>query len=72
MTFATLLSAVLQYGPSVIPLAQKLVSAIEAGRANATVTAADLAELVRLSAQTSADIYAREGIAPPPAAKNQS
>jgi hypothetical protein len=69
MTFATLLSAVLQYGPSVIPLAQKLVSAIEAGRANATVTAADLAELVRLSAQTSADIYAREGIAPPAAPK---
>jgi hypothetical protein len=69
MTFATLLSAVLQYGPSVIPLAQKLVSASEAGRANATVTAADLAELVRLSAQTSADIYAREGIAPPAAPK---
>lgn len=66
MTFAVLLSAVLQYGPSIIPLVQKLVANIEAGKSNATVTSADLAELIALANQTGSDIYKREGIAPPP------
>ena len=67
MTTAALLGAVLTYGPSIIPLVQKLVADIEAGRGNALVTAADLAELARLANQTGEDIYARLGITPPPA-----
>lgn len=66
MTTAALLTAVLTYGPSIIPLVQKLVADIEAGKGNATVTSADLAELARLAAESSSDIYKRLGIAPPP------
>lgn len=66
MTFAVLLQALLTYGPSIIPLAQKLVADIEAGKGNQTVTAADLAELAKLANQTADDIYARLGITPPP------
>lgn len=68
MTTAALLTALLQYGPSIIPLAQKLVADIEAGRGQQNVTSADLAELAALAKQSGADIYARLGIAPPPAA----
>lgn len=67
LTVSTLLSLVLQYGPSVVGVVQKLVADIEAGRGNTTVTAADLAELQRLATQSSDDIYARLGITPPPA-----
>lgn len=66
MTPVTLLAAVLQYGPSIIGVVQKLVTDIEAGRGQKEVTAADLAELARLAGQTGEDIYARIGIAPPP------
>lgn len=66
MTIAALLAALLQYGPSIIPLAAKLVGDIEAGRGNKTVTAADLAELAALANQTGEDIYKRLGITPPP------
>jgi hypothetical protein len=69
MTFAALLQALLTYGPSIIPLAQKLIAAIEAGKANQTVTAADLAELNALAKQSAEDIYARLGIVPPPPSK---
>ncbi len=65
MTTAALLTAVLTYGPSIIPLVQKLVADIEGGRGNATVTSADLAELARLAAESSADIYKRLGVALP-------
>jgi hypothetical protein len=68
MTIALLLQALLQYGPSIIPLVQKLVADIEAGKGNQTVTSADLAELAKLAAQTSGDIYLRLGIEPPPKA----
>lgn len=70
MTTAALLTALLTYGPSIIPLIAKLVADIEAGRANTTVTLADLAALQQLAIQSAADIYARLGIAlpPPPAA----
>jgi hypothetical protein len=68
MTTAALLTALLTYGPSILPLISKLVADIEAGRGNQTVTAADLAELQRLAAESSADIYARLNIAPPPPA----
>lgn len=67
MTTAALLTAVLTYGPSIIPLVQKLVTDISAGKANKEVTPEDMAELSRLAALSSNDIYARLGIIPPPA-----
>lgn len=66
MTFAALLPLVLTYGPSIIPLVQKLAANISAGRGNQTVTDADWAELTRLALLTSDDIYKRLGITPPP------
>lgn len=63
---ATLLA---QYGPSVIPLVQKLIADIAAGRTASTVTAADLDELSRLSGLTAAGLYATAGVTAPPAAK---
>lgn len=68
MTTTALLALVIQFGPSIIPLVAKLVSDISAGKANATVTPEDMAELMRLQGLTSADIYKTLGIAPPPAA----
>ena len=67
MTTAALLTAILTYGPSIIPVVQKLIADIEAGKANATVTSADLDELNRLANLTSDSIYARLGITPPSA-----
>ena len=66
MTIALLLNALLTYGPTILPLVQKLVTDIEAGRGNATVTSADLADLVRLAGLTGEDIYAKAGVTPPP------
>lgn len=68
MTFETLLPLVLQYGPSIIPIVQKLVAAVQAGRSNETVSDADWAELTRLASQKAEDIYLRFGIVPPPPA----
>ena len=65
MTYAALLQALITYGPAIVPLIQSLVKDIEAGRGSQTVTAADLAELVKLGTQSSGDIYARLGISPP-------
>jgi hypothetical protein len=70
VTVLKVLDSVLTYGPSVIGVVQKLVADVEAGRGNQPVTAADLAELNRLAVQSAADIYARLGIALPPAAKS--
>ena len=61
-----LLGAILQYGPTVLPLIQKLVKDIEAGKGGNAVTSADIGELIALSNQTSVDIYKRLGITPPP------
>lgn len=49
-----------------LPLIQKLVEDIQAGRTETTVTPADIAEVDRLAKQTASDIYARIGITPPP------
>lgn len=65
LTIASVLQLLLQYGPGAIAVAQKLAADVEAGRGNKTVTAADLAELLALANQTSADIYKRLGIEPP-------
>lgn len=67
MTIAALLTAVLTYGPTLIPLVAKLHGDVAAGRGNKEVTPEDIAELVRLSKQSSTDIYAKLGIATPPA-----
>lgn len=48
-----------------LPLVQKLLADIEAGRTQTTVTAADLAELQRLAQQTSAEIIRRAGVVLP-------
>ena len=48
-----------------LPLVQKLVADVEAGRTATTVTAADLAELDRLSRLTAAQILATEGVTLP-------
>jgi hypothetical protein len=66
MNTAALLTALLTYGPSIIPLVGKLVTDIESGKGRKEVTAADLAELARLASLSSTEIYARLGIAPPP------
>lgn len=66
MTFNALLPLVLTYGPQIVPLVQKLVSNIAAGRGNATVSDADWEELARLASLSSTDIYTRLGITPPP------
>lgn len=68
ITPVILLQLVLQYGPTIIPLIQKLVADIQAGKGNTAVSAEDLAELARLSALKGEDIYAKLGITPPPAA----
>ena len=68
MTIAAVLGLVATYGPSIIPLIQKLVADVEAGKGNQTVTSADLAELAALANQTGADVYKKAGIALPPAA----
>ena len=68
MTFETLLLAIATYGPSIVPLVEKLVAAVESGRGAQTVTAADLAELSALAASTSAGRYLALGITPPPPA----
>lgn len=68
LTAGTLLSAILTYGPSIIPVVSKLVTDIKAGGTNKEVTVADLAELQALADQSAADIYKRLGITPPPPA----
>jgi hypothetical protein len=69
MTTAALLTAVLTYGPSIIPVVQKLVADIEAGKGNNTVTSEDLAELHRLTSLTAEQIFAGVGVTPPPTSK---
>ncbi len=68
MTPAAILTAVLQFGPSIIPIIAKLVSDIQAGRGQTQATQADWDELTRLSNLTAESIYAQLGITPPPPA----
>lgn len=55
-----------QYGPKVFELVQKLFDDFEKGRTQTSLTAADVAELSRLSQQSAADILRRNGIELPP------
>jgi DNA invertase Pin-like site-specific DNA recombinase len=48
-----------------LPLVQKLMKDIEAGRTQTTVTAEDIAELERLSKQSAADLFKKAGITAP-------
>lgn len=67
LTISSLLQLILQYGPTIVPLLQKLYADIASGKGNQEVTQADLDALAKLSTQTSADIYLRLGITPPSA-----
>ncbi len=67
MTIAALLALVAQYGPTIVPLVAKLVADVNAGRGEEQLKQADWDELARLSGLSGADIYARLGIALPPA-----
>lgn len=64
VTPLAVLSLVLQYGPSVIGLVQKLRTDVANG--NKPLTDADWTELTRLSTQSAEDIYKRVGVTPPP------
>lgn len=48
-----------------LPLVQKLMKDIEAGRTQTTVTADDLSELERLAKQSAAEIFKKAGVTPP-------
>jgi hypothetical protein len=51
-----------------LPLIEKIVADIQAGRTATTVTPADIAELDRLAKQSAAAIFERAGVMPPLAA----
>lgn len=53
-----------------LPLIQKIMEDINAGRTATTVTPDDLAELDRLAKQSAEDIFARAGVKAPPPAGN--
>ena len=67
-SLATVLISILGAVPTILPLVQKLASDIAAGKGNTVVSQTDLDELTRLAALTSASIYTKEGVTPPPAA----
>lgn len=55
-----------------LPLVQQIMEDIKAGRTQTTVAPEDIAEVIRLSKQTAADIFARMGVTPPPAASDST
>lgn len=54
-----------QLGSVGLPLLEKLIADIEAGRTHSTVTAADIAEVNRLAALKASDILASIGVTLP-------
>ena len=62
MTAVAILSAVLTYGPEVLPLIQQIPAWIESGKS--PVTSADIDILVKLGAKTSSDYLTAAGGAP--------
>jgi hypothetical protein len=64
----TLLVSILGSVPTILPLVQKLIADIAAGKGNQIVSQTDLDELVRLAALNASAIYAKEGVTPPPPA----
>lgn len=71
MTVLAIFEFITKFGPAAvqaIPLLAKLASDIKAGRGQQEATPADWAELSRLASLSSASIFVREGVLPPPAA----
>lgn len=66
MTPIALLVALLNSSGTILPLVTKLIEDIRTGKGEQPITEADWAALVALASQSSADIYKREGIVPPP------
>ena len=66
MNTIAVLNAITTWGPAIIPILQKLTADIEAGKGQAAVTSADLAELAAYAANTSGSLYAAAGVIPPP------
>ena len=67
MTTAAIITAICQYGPSVVPLLQQAIAWAEGGKT--TVTSADLDLLVKLGQKPAADYLTAAGGPPavPPA-----
>lgn len=68
MTIAAIAQLVATYGPAVLPLVEKLIADIEAGKGAQVVDSAYIAELNRLASLTAEQIYAKAGVTPPPSA----
>lgn len=62
MTPAVILAAVLQYGPSILPLVQQLTAMIRDRKPE--VTPEDIAQLIELGRKSSADYLTAAGGAP--------
>ena len=62
MAPALILSAVLQYGPSILPLIQSLITMIKTNKTE--VTAEDIQMLIDLGKKSSADYLKEAGGAP--------
>ena len=62
MTTAAIIQAVLQFGPTIVPLLAKLAADIRAGKAQQEPSQADWDELTRLAGLSSSSIYAGLGI----------
>lgn len=63
MTPAVVLAAVLQYGPTVLPLIQQLAEMAKSGKTE--VTPEDIAQLIAYGKKTSADYLREAGVTPP-------
>jgi hypothetical protein len=68
MNATAILIQLLASAPNILGLVQKLAADIHAGKGTAPLTDADWQVLIALGYQTSADIYKREGVTPPPSA----
>lgn len=68
MNALQLLVALLNSSGTLIPVITKVVADIQAGKGTTPLTDADWAALVALAAESSASIYAREGVPLPPPA----
>lgn len=68
MTPLAILVALLNSAGTLVPMIQKLIGDIQAGKGNTPLTDADWQALIALATETSDDIYRREGVTPPPPA----
>lgn len=68
MTPALILTAVLQYGPSILPIVAQLAQMIRENKTE--VTAEDIAQLIALGKKSASDYLAAAGGAPANSATN--